>query len=667
MSNRIPHLYAFEEFRVNTAERLLQRRGQDIPLPPKVFDLLLALVARHGQVVTKDQLMSEVWPDTFVEETNLKVYVSTLRKALSDGGEGAEGTKFIETLPRRGYRFVGAVTEILPDAPAPPALLPQSPAPPALLPQSPAPPALIIEKQTHARIVIEEKEEAEETPIRAALPASVTPRRIPRRLVLVGGVALALVFLLGWFSWERWVGGERVRSLAVLPFVMLTPAQEQGQDAEPLGIGLADALITRLGGAGGIAVRPTSSVLKFSATDRDALALGQKLGVDAVLDGRLQRSGDQVRLTVQLLRTADGATLWAESFEEQRGGLFALQRSVSERLAHSLTLRLTPEQQRKVKKDYTRNAAAFEAYTRGRYFYGKQNKESFEKALGYFRQAIEIDPNYALAWAGIADCYIGQSTTFVMMGALPHNALLAEARAAAERAIALDETLADPHVSLGAVLAEDEGEAPHRALQRAIALNPNLAHAHTVYGLILTGEGRVAEGLAQMERARELDPLSLPINTYRGNILYRLRRHDEAEAQFRKALEMDPSFIRAHYGLGIVLGQQRRYDEAIAELQKALELSKGGSVPLSALGYVYAAAGRRAEAEQALAQLEEKHRQNLVAPLYVALVHTGLGNREQAFAWLEKMKGNHMMRLTMIDERFDLLRQDSRLAALMPQ
>ena len=655
MNNQITHLYEFEEFRVNTVERLLQRRGRDVPLPPKVFDLLLALVVRHGQVVTKDQLMSEVWPDTFVEETNLKVYVSTLRKALGEGGEGGEGPKFIETLPRRGYRFVGAVTEIVPAQPVLPELLPD----------------LVIEKQTVSRIVIEQHSAPLAAPLaRIALAASVSPRLIPQWRVLAVGGALVVLLLLGWFSWERWAGhAGQIRTMAVLPFVMLTQARHDDvvQDAEQLGIGLADALITRLSNAGGLVVRPTSSVLKFTAADRDAPALGRKMGVDAVLDGHLQRSGDEVRLTVQLLSTQDGATLWAESFEERSGGLFALQRAVSERLAHSLTLKLTPDQQQKLKKDYTANAAAYEAYTRGRYFYGKQNKEAYEKALGYFRQAIELDPNYALAWTGIADCYIAQSTTTLSLGATPHRELFVEARAAAERAIALDESLADAHVSLGAALAEDEGAITHRELQRAIALNPNLAQAHNVYGLIFVGEGRFAEALAQIDRARALDPLSLSISTNRGNILYRARRYDEAAAQYRKALEMEPNFVRARYGLGMVLGQQRRYDEAIAELQKAVELSKGGSVPLSALGYVYAAAGRRAEAEQVLTRLLALSEQNLVAPLYVALVYTGLGDKQQAFVWLEKIKGKHLMRLTMIDARFDSLRDDPRLAALMPK
>jgi DNA-binding winged helix-turn-helix (wHTH) protein/TolB-like protein len=309
MSKETMRLYEFNEFRINVAERLLQRRGADVPLPPKVFDLLLALVERHGQVVTKDQLLSEVWPDTFVEETNLKVYVSTLRKVLSDGSEGAT---FIETLPKRGYRFAAPVTKVLPQEMAPPG----------------RPPELVIEKQSVSRVVIEEQLEPPESQT-LVIPTTMAPHPpMPRQRMLALGGLLLVLGSLGWFSWTRWgARTTQVGSLAVMPFTMLA----QTPDEEHLGMGLTDALITRLSNVGGLVVRPTSAVLKFTAADRDALALGRKLGVDAVLDGHLQRSGEQVRLTVQLQRTADGAPLWAGSFEEPSGSLFALQRAVSEK------------------------------------------------------------------------------------------------------------------------------------------------------------------------------------------------------------------------------------------------------------------------------------------------------------------------------------------------
>ncbi|MFN7930650.1 MAG: tetratricopeptide repeat protein [Blastocatellia bacterium] len=641
MSKQIHHLYEFDNFRLNVTERLLQHRGEDVSLPPKAFDLLLALVARHGQVVTKEELLNEIWPDSFVEETNLKVYVSTLRKVLS---EGAEGTKFIETLPRRGYRFIGDITEVLPE--------------PAL--------DLIIEKKTLSRIVIEEHETAptvtnpSSAPTIPALPPAPLSARRTRR-VWIG--ALLIFLAIGGFAFYRWLTPPAtIQSIAVLPFVTLPPT---ASDAEPLGIGLADALITRLSNTGSLIVRPTSAVLKLTAVDRDVVALGRKLGVDAVLDGHLQRSGEQIRLSVQLLRTADGKPLWAESFEEPNGGLFGLQRAVSERLAHSLTLRLTTDQQRKLKKDYTANAAAFEAYMRGRYFYTRQTKESFVKALEYFHQAIELDPSYALAWAGVADCYNAQSTTILSMGATPFLSFTAEARAAAERALALDDLLPEAHLSLAGALADTDHSKVHQEIDRAIVLNPNLAQAYNVYALDLIGDVRLDEALVNAERARKLDPLSVPINTVRGLVLYRLHRYDEAAAQFRRTLELDANFPRAYFGYGMVLEQQGHYDEAIAAYQKCLQLSGGGSVPLSALGHVYAISGRRAEAEQVLTRVLEQYKQNLAVPYYVSLVYAGLGDKEQAFAWLEKQKPHaRFMAMAKTDARFDSLTRDPRFQAL---
>jgi DNA-binding winged helix-turn-helix (wHTH) protein/TolB-like protein len=643
MSKENKHLYQFGKYRINVVERLLQRPEGEVALPPKAFDLLLALVKRHGQVVTKDQLMNEIWPDTVVEETNLKVYVSQLRKALDDEGKGV---KFIETLPKRGYRFTAPVTELVLDG----------------LITSP-PPQLLIEKQSVAQVVIEEQFE-EQAPLRV-LPPVIEARRVRARwpVLALSGLLIGLI-LLGWLIWARrgnWAG--QIESLAVLPFTTLASPQ----DEEHLGLGLADALITRLSNTGGVVVRPTSAVQKFIASDRDPVALGQKLAVDAVLDGRLQRSGEQFRLTVQLVRISDGRPLWAASFEEPNGSAFRLQQAVSERLAHALTLKLSAGQQQRLKQDYTTNAAAYEAYTRGRYFYGKQSKESFEKALGYFRQAIELDPNYALAWTGIADCYNAQSTTITSLGATPHREMFAAARAAAERALELDDSLADAHVSLGAAVAEDDSAMMHREIQRALTLNPNLAQAHNVYALMLFGEGRLADGLAEIERARALDPLSLSINTNQGVLLFRAHQYEEAISQFHRVLEMDQNFPRAYYGLGMVLGELRRYPEAIVELQKAVELSRGGSVPLSALGYVYAVSGRRAEAQRVLAQLLELHKQNLASPFYIALVYNGLADKEQAFTWLEKIKGGSLMRLARVDQRFDNLRTDPRFETLLPQ
>lgn len=651
MAKQIKYLYEFNGFRLNAVERILQRHGQEIPLSLKVFDLLLTLVERRGQVVTKDQLMNEIWPDTIVEETSLKVYVSTLRKVLGDDGEGG---KFIETLPKRGYRFSAAVTRIA-----------YEPGESEFLTAEPDLPDLVIEKHSISQIVIKE-EGREEIPQPVPLPMLAAPassawlRIPPRRVLAIGGV-LMVVLALSWGAWSRWTESvPHIESLAVLPFAMLG----HGPDEEHLGLGLADALITRLTNSGGIVVRPTSAVQRFTATDRDPVELGRKLKVDAVLDGNLQRSGERVRLTVQLLNVANGKTLWAQTIEEHAGDAFTLQHLMSERLGNWLTQKLSAEERKQFKKDYTVNPSAFEAYTHGRYFYSKQTNENFEKALGYYRRAIELDPNYALAWTGIADCYYALSATILSLGTKANNNFTVESRAAAERAIALDDSLAEAHLSLGTILTETDYPAAIRELERTLELNPNHAQAHNVFSVMVLGLREFKKATAHAMKARDLDPLSIAINTNLGMALFCDHRYDEAAAQLRKALELEPNLPRARYFLGAVLGMQRRNDEAIAELQKAIELSKGGSVPSCSLAYVYAVAGRRAEAQEILARLQAESESKPPPPVYLAMVYAALGDSAQAFSYLETVKGRTTLNVARADPRFDLIRDDPRFASL---
>lgn len=654
MSNQINRLYEFGEFRINVSQRALERQGKEISLQPKVFDLLLALVERRGQVVSKDLLMSEVWPDTFVEETNLKVNISTLRKIL--GANGEEG-KFIETLHKRGYRFTAEVSEILMSNSLPDTIKPE--------PET----ELIIEKHSVSKVVIEETDQeiiqqpfVATPPVPVLASAPLTKTRIPSRRVLAAGGLLAVMLALGLWAWSRWANSDsQIETLAVLPFGMLG----QGADEEHLGLGLADALITRLTNSGSIVVRPTSAIQKFTAADRNPVELGKLLKVDTVLDGNLQRSGQRVRLTVQLLNTATGKSLWAETIEEQAGDLFTLQRSMSERLGNWLAQKLSAEGRKQFKKEYTVNPAAFEAYTQGRYFYSKQTNENFEKALKYYRQAIDIDQNYALAWTGIADCYYALSATILSLSAKTNNNFYLESRAAAERAVKLDDSLAEAHLSLGVALSEKNYPQALREIERTLELNPNHAQAHNVYSVMILGTGDFKKAATHAMKARDLDPLSVSIKTNLGMILFCDHRYGEAEAQLRKALELEANLPRARYFLGAVLGMQRRDEEAIAELKKAIELSKGGLVPTCSLAYVYAVAGRHAEAQEILARLLAESESKPVPQVYLAMVYVGLGNKEQAFSCLEKIKGTTLMNVARADPRFDLIRDDPRLTSLM--
>jgi len=650
-------IYEFAGFRLYATKRLLLCDGKPVALTPKLFDTLLVLVENRERVVDKDELMTKVWGEAIVEEGGIKRNVSMLRKTL---GENLAERRYIVTVPGRGYKFVAEVSEWQEEEPS-----------------------LIVENHTVSQIIIEEDDPEDEAassvsfdlpeltgselpapPLRA-LP--VPGRRFPvksRQALVIGGVLIAVAGLvpLGLLFWRQPpTKVSQVRSLAVLPFHFLNSAN----DEESLGLGLADALITRLGSTGVITVRSTSAIQQYTATGRDPAEIGRKLEVEAVLDGRVQRASDRFRLTVQLLRAGDGSPLWAESFEEQSTNLLSLQKTISEQVARALTLKLTAEQQSRLKKNYTENTAAFEAYVRGRYFWGKQNRESLAKAIGYFQQAIEIDPAYALAYAGIADCYISFAVPQYMMGITPEAEAINKARAAAQRAVELDELLPEAHLMLGAAFFLTGDAAARRELERTLELNPNLAQAHSYYGTALFMEGRHEEGITEIQRARDLDPLSTFFNSNLGLGFHWLRRYDEAVAVLQKTIEMDPNFARAHWGLGLVYEQQKGYDEAIAEFQKAEQLSNGGSVALSALGHIYAVTGRRAEAELILARLLALYEQNLASPYYIAAVYAGLGDKDQAFAWLERIRGTWIVARIGFDHYFDPLRDDPSFADLL--
>lgn len=658
MSKPESTLYEFGEFQLDASHRLLLRRGEPVAIAPKVYEVLLVLVETAGQSLCKEELLRRVWPDTVVEESNLTVSVSALRKVL---GEGRGEHQFIATLPGIGYQFVAPVALVSPPINDPSA----APTRASVTTLS----VLRLEQQTISHTVMEAAPEAARpsrlTPLRA-LVAPVRRFTQARRWLAVGGVALVLASGWAGFFWRKppaTIG--QVRSLAVLPFSNLGGPQPD----EMLGVGLADALITRLSNTGGLAVRPTGAVQYYVSPQRDARAIAQKLEVEAVLDGHLQHNGDQVRLTVQLVRTADGVPLWAESFDEPFTNLLTVQQVISERVAHALSLHLGSAQRQRLQKNYTANPEAFEAYLKGRYFWNKHTPAELKKAIDYFQQAIELDPSYAQAWSGLADSYLILGVPFLMTRAENQAENIAKARAAAEKALQLDDTLAEAHTSLGGILATTivrEDAAAHREFARAIELNPNYAAVYQYQGVVYLSEGEPALALAAMQRAHSLDPLSSIIYTHMGSALYYLRRYPEAATQLNKALELDPRQIRAHWVLGRVYEAQQQYDAAIASLQTAARLSNNGPFVLSSLGHAYALQGRRAEAEQLLAQVHAAYDQGQVPAYYSAILHLALGETTQALDWLEKKTPYYPVGVYKVDPYLDPLRAEARFQALLP-
>ena len=610
MGTPVKHLYEFGPFQLAPPERLLLCDGRPVPMTPKAFDLLVVLVERGGHLVEKDELLKAVWHGSFVEEGNLSVTVSFLRKALNDD-RGLH--KYIETVSKRGYRFVADVRQVG----EPESMLPQ------LRPAEPR--------------VNEEKSKARE-PLSAVMlrPATVPPTRTFRWTILAVALGFGALAILVWVVTHRGGGTiqaqqeEAIRSLAVLPFQTL--------GAEPsdqyLGLGMADALITRLGNTGKIIVRPTNAIQKYVGRDLTPQAAGQEQGVDAVLDGRIQREADRVRLTVQLIRVHDGVQLWGETFDKEFTDIFALEDALSERVAQSIRLKLTGEETRRFTKRSTERPDAYEAYVKGRYFWNKRTDKGMKKGLEYFRQAITLDPTFAEAYVGVADSY----ATLGLYAVLPPKEAFPAAKEAAKRALEMDDGLAEAHATLGFInfYYDWSGVDAGNEFRRALADNPNYAMAHSWYGESLAAMGRYPEAIAEAQRALEDDPLSLIIGSNAGWTLSLAGKGDQAIEILKKAIEIDPTFPRTHFRLGRAYEQKKSYDLAISELEQAVSLSGGDTCYKGSLGHVYAISGKSDRAREVLQDLQGRSEQQYVPAFAIALVYAGLGDNDQAFNWLQR-------------------------------
>jgi TolB-like protein/Tfp pilus assembly protein PilF len=450
-------------------------------------------------------------------------------------------------------------------------------------------------------------------------------------------------------------------SLAVLPFQSLS---SEG-DSQYLGPGIAETLITRLSNIRRLVVRPTTSVLKYIDLRPDPLEAGRELGVDAVLDGKIQRAGERIRVTMQLIRVADAVTLWAEKFDEKFTDIFEVQDSISEQVMRALALQLTTAEQKLLTKRYTQSAEAFQLYIKGRHFWNKRTVESLKRGMEYAQQAIDIDPTYTMAYIGLADSYnllAGHS------GLAPKEAF-PKAKAAALRAQEIDDSLAEAEVSLAFVSYRYDWnwlEAEER-FRRAIQMKPEYPTGHHWYGEYLAALGRFPESISELERAQQLDPLSLPINTDLGQSFYFAGQYDPAIEQLQKTLEMGQSFTRAHIILGAAYEQKSMYAEAIATLERAAAMAGENPLALAGLGHAYAVAGKREEAMEVLRALKHLSVQRYISPHANAIIYAGLNDDDLALEWLEKAYESRDVWLVWlrVNPRFDRLRTRARFAELM--
>ena len=452
-----------------------------------------------------------------------------------------------------------------------------------------------------------------------------------------------------------------VRSIAVLPFKGLSP--EAGGDF--LGAGMADALITKLSNVKDLTVLPTGSVLRYAGREFEPRDVGRALGVDSVLDGKVQRAGDSIRVTVQLVRAADGASLWARQFDEKFTDVFGVQDAISEQVARALTLRLNDEEQGRLRKHYTEDVEAYQAYLTGRYFWNKRTVEGYRKGIGQYQQAIDRDPNYALAYAGLADCYVRLNEG----GLPPAEGSLPRAKAAVTRALEIDDSLAEAHAALGFIKFRFDWDFPGagREFQRAIELDPNYAMAHQWYAFYLLATDHPPEALAELKRAHELDPLSLNVSSGFGSYFFFTRRYDEAINQLRKTVEMDPTFAEARWTLGLAYEQKGMTEQALEEFRGLLSISDSNTGVNASLGHLYAQTGNSSGARRMLDRLEGMSKQRYVSAYDFAVIYAGLKEKEQAFTWLEKAYDEHSLRPAWLkyDPRLDGLRADTRYLELV--
>jgi DNA-binding winged helix-turn-helix (wHTH) protein/tetratricopeptide (TPR) repeat protein len=454
------------------------------------------------------------------------------------------------------------------------------------------------------------------------------------------------------------------RSLAVLPFAALSPAEGD----EYLGFGMADALITRLANIRDAVVRPASAVRRYLSAPADPVAAGRELGVDLVLQGAVQRSGDRIRITVQLVGIQEQASLWGDHFDEPFAGILTVQDRIADRVAVALAPYITADERRRIARLGTTNVEAHLACLRGRYRLNRLTAEGVESTVEQFEQAIGRDPAYGLAYAGLASCSIILASAACDAPAREATAV-ANARAAALKAIEIDEHLADAHAALAQVKFRwdwDWREAENE-FTRAIHLDAESVPAQQAYAIYLSAMGRATEALDAITRAQQLEPLSLIVNTAVGRVLYLARRHDEAIEQYRRTLELDADFGDARVGLSLAYVQNSMYDAGVQEIQRAYDLPGRRPVLLASLGYAFAAAKRIEEAEQALAYLQELHERGNVPAILLAYPCVGLGDHDQAFEWLEKGFEEHAALLVTlkVDPVFDPLRGDPRFTDLI--
>ena len=586
------------------------------------------LLTRPGELVTREELRGRLWTaDTFVDfDHGLNKAINKIRDAL---GDSAESPRFVETVARRGYRFIADV---------------------AVVDVEPAPPDA--HTLSTSDDVLEDREPAK------LAEQTIAPTRPSwhRTLTIAGGgLALASVVLVGWLLQSRGQS-PTIQSVAVLPLENLSGDASQEYFAD----GMTDQLIATLGQISALRVISRTSVMRYKGTRKPLPQIARELNVDGVIEGSIVRSGGRVRITAQLIEAAVDRHLWAQSYDGDLRDTLALQSRVARAIAEEIRVSVQPKEQAALNNVKAVNPDAYEAYLKGRYFWNKRTADGLSKAREYFDEAVAKAPDYAQAYSGLADTYALLGDW--QYGVMASRDALPAAKAAAIKALELDNTLGEAHTSLGFALDGFDWDwaSAEKEFRRAIDLNPGYATAHHWYAWHLSLMGRHGEAIAEMRKARSLDPLSLIINADLAEVLLIAHFYDESVRQSRKTIEMDPDFALAHNQLAEAYLQKQMRDDAITEFQKAVQLSEGSAICTANLARAYASSGRSADAGQLLTDLKKRLNPAYSNAAEIAMVYAALGEKAQAMVWLERGYNERFNPGVLLRPGFDSLRADPR-------
>ena len=644
--------YAFGDFVLERSQqRVLHRDGTQLSLTPRLFSALLLFAERAGELLDKDTLMLALWPDLVVEENNLSQVISGLRRAL---GDDTQGSRYIQTVPRRGFRFIAAVTAL-------PGAAEQATVPvvaPVIAPVSipVAPPPM--------------PDSVPDAAPRTRRESDSPDKRRWLRLALATG-AVAVLGGTGLWAWRRSPAtgvAAQGATLAVLPF---KPLAAEARD-ELLEVGMADSLVSRLSTVPGLVVRSIGSVRRYAGPEQDPVRAARELDVTWIVDGSLQRRGDQLRVTARLLRAADGGAAWSGSFDEKFTGVFDMQDLISNRVMQALQPTLqaaapsgAPANAPLTNEGGTRSTEAYELYLAASRHAQGLRADGLRKSIELLNQALAVDPAYALAWVLLAEVH---RRRLFSADAVPTE-VFEPIKVALQRALALAPNLAQARTEAGFTLYWYDFDWPgaEREFRRALAANPNVAMAHFGLGMLLATQDRQGEGFVHLRMARELDPMSPIFNTIEAGYLIDGGRRAEARTRLARVFDIAPNFWLAHATQGLLYFAEQQPGPGIAALRRSVELADGSSQPSVLLAVHLVRVGQPDEARAILNQMLARSRERYVPPTSLAAVHAALGEAAPALDLLEQAVPAHDTRLIVFkdDPRWAGLRKEPRFVALL--